>query len=282
MGKRIAIVGTAESWKDTPWNDPGLEIWGLNDAYTLGLPRVDRWFELHPIDHFYFRPLAQRVVYAEDVPHGYYVRPQGHLEKLQEMAKTIPVYLQKDPPKGWPINAQRLPLEKLISAFGSRLDAKLGARVFDPISANAGVDPYIASGPWFEVALAILEGADEIQIWGIHLATEQEYRDQRSNFENILGIARGMGIKVVMAEKSPVLKHGWQYAYEPKPAMHPAKEQLFRVRQEKSALISQMATGPRKPGALDRLRRMEAMEADCLRVMQQRKPVVITAPVLGV
>jgi hypothetical protein len=258
-GKRVAIVGTAPSWIQTPWDDPTLEIWGLNDAYTLGFKRVDRWFELHPTDRFYYRPVTQRVVYADDVPYGCYVRPQGHLEKLREMAKAIPVYLQNEPPKGWPPNAQRFPIEAVKAAFGE----------------------YFASGPSFEVALAILEGASEIQVWGIHLATEQEYRDQRANFEYMLGVAVGRGIKVVMANESPLMKHGWQYAYQPKPAMHPAKVQLLQVRHAKSDLIVAMAKSPRK-GAADRLRRLEALELDCIRALQHREPMKITVPVLQV
>lgn len=258
MGKRIAIVGTAESWKRCPWDDPTLEIWGLNDAYTLGFTRVDRWFDLHPLDRFYFRPLNQRVVYAHDVPYGCYVRPQGHLEKLQEMARTIPVYLQQTPPPGWPPNARRLPVEQLRAAFGE----------------------YWASGPSYEVALAILEGATEIQIWGIHLSTEAEYREQRPNFEYLLGIARGRGITIVMADESPVLKHGWQYGFQPKPPMHPAKMKLIHVRQAKSDLLLRMGTHPSR-GTADRLRRLDAMEMDCVRAMQQREPITIVAPVLG-
>lgn len=258
MGKRIAIVGTAGSWIHTPWDDPTLEIWGLNDAWTLGLKRVDRWFELHPLDRFHFRPLHQHVVYAHEVPHGCYVRPHGHLEKLQEMARTIPVYLQQTPPAGWPPNARRLPFERLVAEFGT----------------------YWASGPSYEVALAILEGASEIQVWGIHLSTEAEYREQRPNFEYLLGIARGRGIHVVMAEASPVLKHSWQYAVQPKPPMHPAKAKLLDVRQAKSDLILRMAKAPTR-GAADRLRRLDAMEMDCIRAMQQRERVMIEAPVLG-
>lgn len=260
MSKRVAIVGTAESWVNTPWDDPTLEIWGLNDAWTLGFKRVDVWFELHPLDRFHFREVTQRVVYAHEVPYGCYVRPRGHLEKLQEMARTIPVYLQQEPPAGWPPNAKRLPIEELRKRFGS----------------------YWSSGPSYEVALAMMEGASEIQIWGIHLATEHEYREQRANFEHLLGIARGMGIKIVMADASPVLKHGWQYAYEPKPAMHPAKLTLMEVRQAKSDLVIQMATQKKTRGSDDRLRRLTALETDCLRALQQREPVKIVAPVIGV
>lgn len=259
MGKRVAIVGTAPSWKDTPWDDPTLEIWGLNDAYTLNFPRIDRWYELHPTHKFHYRPKHERVVYADQVPYGHYVRPEGHLEWLQNAAKAIPVFLQDHPPAGWPPNAQRFPVEACEAAFGN----------------------YWASGPSYEVAHAMLEGASEIQIWGIHLSTEQEYRDQRANFEHLLGIARGRGIKVVMANSSPVLKHGWKYGYQPKPAMHPAKVKLMEVRHFKSELITQLSLMPRKKAsAVDRLRRLEALEMDCLQRMQNREPVTITPPVL--
>lgn len=259
--KRICIIGTAGSWRDAPWADPGLEFWALNDSWSLNLPRIDRHFELHPLDRMYFRPLHNKLVYAEDVPHGFYVRPEGHLEQLQMMARSIPVYLQNDPPPGWPPNAKRLPIEQLEAAFGT----------------------YWASGPSYEVALAMLEGATEIQVWGIHLETEHEYREQRPNFEGLLMRAIERGIKVVMAPQSPLLKHGWKYGYEAKPAPHPAKERIQRVRHEKMGLIQALATWPRfksKAAPLDRLRRLEAQEMDCVRILSQRKVVVIDAPVL--
>lgn len=261
--KRVAIVGTAPSWKQCPWDDPGLEIWSLNDAWTLNLPRISRWFELHPLDHLHYRKRENRVVYAEDVPHGFYVRPEGHLEWLQEQARTIPVYLQDAPPQGWPVNAQRFPLEAMETMFGT----------------------YWASGPSYMVALAIAEGFQEIQIWGIHLETEQEYRDQKSNFEHILGIARGKGIKVVMAEASPVMKHGWKYGYEPKPRPLPAKELLLKTRNDLSLVMQQLAASPRfrsKAAAEDRLRRLRALEQDCIQTIsfaRGLKPIV--APVIG-
>lgn len=261
---RHSIVGTAQSWCKCPWDDPGLIIHGINDAWTLGFPRADVWWDLHPLDHFYFRKRDQRAVYAEDVPHGYYVRPEGHLEWLKEQAKTIPVFLQQDPPKDWPINAQRFPIEDIEVKYGS----------------------YWASGPAYEVAWAIEQGATEIQIWGIHLATEHEYREQRPQFEHMLGIARGRGIKIVMADASPLLKHGWKYAYEPKPTPHPALQALPRIQHEKHQVIKALARWPRftsKDSALDRLRRLEAVENDCHRalslVQQQGQPIV--APVLG-
>ena len=260
--KRIAIVGTAPSWKACPWNDPTLFIVSLNDAYSLGLPRVDAWFDQHPFSHMYFRPANQRVINAAEIPAGFYVRPEGHLEQLRAMAKTIPVFLQDHPPAGWPANAQRFPIEEYTKKYGS----------------------WWASGPSYMVAWAIEQGCEELHIYGIHLSTEQEYRDQADNFCHFLGIARGKGIRIVMAEESPLLKSKWQYAYEPRPALHPAKVKLMSVREAKARLIPQIAMLPRfanKAPKLDRLRRLEAMEADCARALQQRSRPVITAHDFG-
>jgi hypothetical protein len=260
---RVAIVGTAPSWRDCPWTDPGLFIIGLNDAYTLNFPRVDAWFDLHPFDRLYFRKREARVVYAEDIPHGAYVRPEGHIETLKQMARSIPVFLQADPPAGWPAHAQRFPIEAMTAQFGD----------------------YWASGPAYEIAWAIEQGAEEIQIWGIHLSTEHEYREQRANFEHLLGIARGKGIKVVMADASPVMKHPWRYAYEPHPEPHPAAVRLQRIAQAKKQLVSELAQWPRwksKTAALDRLRRVQAQEADCQRTLGHAQTgSTIVAPVFG-
>lgn len=253
---RVGIVGTAPSWKSCPFADPGLFIVSLNDAYTLGFPRVDGWFELHPLDHFHYRPVTQTVIYAEDVPPGYYVRPQGHIEQLKAMSRSIPVYLQSEPTgNGWGPNARRFPLEEFAEYGG-----------------------YWASGPSYMVAWAIAQGAEEIQVWGIHLSTDQEYREQRANFEWWLGIARGKGIKVVMAPESPVLTHGWNYGYQPRPTPHPAKLTLRKTQHEKAGLMEKLARQGRigRMGPLrDRLARLDALEQDCYRALQQRQPVVI-------
>ena len=263
MRKRIAIVGTAPSWKSCPWDDPGLLIWGLNDAYVLNLPRVDAWWEMHPLDHLHFRKMDQRVIHEQDIPVGYYVRPEGHLDQLKAMAKTIPVYLQAEPPQGWPVNAQRFDIERAVAEFGD----------------------YFASGPAYMVAQAIWDGAEEIQVWGIHLETEAEYREQRPQFEHILGIAKGRGIRIVMAPQSPVLKHGFRYAYQPRPAKHPAKVALIETRQRKQTLLAQLAALPRwasRAAVTDQVRRASAVEWDCLRAMAHRQPVVLTPPVYEV
>jgi hypothetical protein len=245
MSKRICILGTAESWKHAPFNDPTIEIWALNDAYCLNIPRADRWFEIHPLDKMYFRPKGRKLVMEKDIPPGWFVRPEGHIEWLKKFAQTNPVYLQAEPDASWPVNAKRFPIEQVEETFGG----------------------YWASGPAYMVALAILEGVTEIQVYGIHLATEQEYRLQRANFEHFLGIARGRGINVIMAPTSPVLTHPWRYAYDDKPAAqaNPYAAEWKAVQKEKAALTRELINWPKgkdKTRALARLRRLDVIELD--------------------
>jgi hypothetical protein len=266
MSKRVAIIGTAPSWIKTPWNDPALTIWALNDAYCSrdirgqGIPRADAWWELHPLDKMYFRKAEQKVIRAEDVPPGHYIRPEGHIEWLKQQAQTIPVYLQAEPPADWPANARRFNVEAVIAEFGE----------------------HWASGPQYMVAQAILDGYEEIHVYGIHLSTQAEYIEQRPLFEHMLGIARGRGIRVVMAEESPVTRHSWRYAYEPKPtapadpARQALKAELRAAQKRKDELVQALVTWPRftsKAAALEELRRVQVIEMDALQQLQRSKPV---------
>lgn len=218
--ERFAIVGTAPSWTLTPWADTSLVIAGLNDMYQIpGIQRVDEWYDLHPLDHFYFvekPPKGQKsAIYAHQVPFGYYVRPAKHLDWLA--TQTMPVWLSPDyatqlpTAATWP-HAQPFPRAEIEAAFGT----------------------YFGSTPAWMLAHGILRGAKEIHIYGIHLATEQEYVEQRPNFEFLIGCVLGPGQRtlrrldgkryyetahglVVLPEASPLLSAKFQYAFEPSP-----------------------------------------------------------------
>ena len=58
---------------------------------------------------------------------------------------------------------------------------------------------------------------DEIGIWGIHLATEKEYLEQRPNMEWLIGRAQERGLIITMPKECPLLKHRWEYAFEKRP-----------------------------------------------------------------
>lgn len=232
--QRVAIVGTAPSWKLTPWTDPGLQILGLNDAYRLNWPRADGWYDIHPMSKFFFTKGKQ--IYAHQVPPGYYVRPDEHLEWMSKL--SIPLWLHEDPPTDW-LHAKRFPKEAIEAEFGR----------------------YMTSTPAWMLAHVIQQGAKEIHIYGIHLATESEYIEQRPNFEYLIGRVLGNGTmkthlhdglrtyetpdaRIVLPEDSPILQSNFQYAYQTRPNAHlePIKWELHKLSIKHARALKKLKT----------------------------------------
>lgn len=74
--------------------------------------------------------------------------------------------------------------------------------------------PYFTSTASYMIALAIEEGYEEIQMFGIDLAHDTEYGNQRPSCEFFLGVAIGRGITVTTHPTSDILKTAFLYAYE--------------------------------------------------------------------
>jgi hypothetical protein len=261
--KRVAIIGTAPSWRKAPYDDPSIQLWSLNDAYSLGMPRADQWFDLHPIPKMWFRPANKRVFKEGDIPEGVYVRPEGHVEWMKTRAKTIPVWLQQTPPEDWPINAQRFPFERAKAFLKARPDQ----------------EAYVASSPALILAHAILEGFTEIHIYGIHLATQGEYIKQRPGFEWLLGKAEAMGIQIVLPPECPLLKHSHVYAYEPEPVSPdvPARKRLAGLNQQYSAIVQQIVELPRWKSKADLNARLVRLRAEIRDAQMQGKHALASA-----
>jgi hypothetical protein len=278
--KRVAIVGTAQSWKKTPWNDPGLTILSLNDAYRMpGFQRADVWFDLHPLDKFLSVPAAQGAVYAHQVPPGHYVRPEGHLGWLAH--QTIPVYLHPDYATQHPPAAEWAHVRPFPKA---EIEAECGR--------------YFTSSPGWMAALAVMQGVEELHVYGIHLATEHEYIEQRPNFEFLMGRVLGGGKLrvtehdgmrryetpngcVVLPEASPILASDFQYAFEPRPAskLEPYRWALHKAQVKRERAIQALRVKPwwhpAKPLQTE-LTRLDALVADRQEQLQR-----VSAPVRG-
>lgn len=124
--------------------------------------------------------LHKRLVNLED-------EGPEHIWKLAEM--KCPIYMQEyyeDIPASVPY-----PLEKVTKAFR----------------------PYLTSTFSFMAALAILEGFQEIGVYGVDTADE-EWGSQRPSLEYFLGIAEGRGIKVTIPAESSLLRAPFLYAYQ--------------------------------------------------------------------
>lgn len=149
---------------------------------------ITRWFDIHPIEQL--RNMPSR---------------NGEESYIQRLAnRTCPVYMQQkvdDVP-----NSVAYPLERIIKKFGN----------------------YFTNSISYMLALAIDEGYEEIHIYGVDMAQGTEYAHQRPSCEYFIGLARGMGINVVVPKQSDLLKTAYLYGFEA-----PAHDEMKRKYKER-------------------------------------------------
>lgn len=107
-------------------------------------------------------------------------RPAGHVEHLRQFAG--PVYLieaRADIP-----TSRAFPLDDVIRHVGR---------------------PYLTSSIAMAFALAMMQGAEEIGLWGVSMETAGEYADQRPCLEYLIGLAEGRGVAVTLPKDCPIL-----------------------------------------------------------------------------
>ena len=113
---------------------------------------------------------------------------EQHIEAMAAMG--IPVYMQRhhdDIP-----NSVAFPRERIMEALDSG---------------------YFTSSIAWEVAMALMMGFEEIHVYGVDMAQETEYAEQRNCLEFWLGYARGRGCKVHVPATSDLLKSIGQYGF---------------------------------------------------------------------
>jgi hypothetical protein len=172
---KVAIIGTSSHRRLAPFDDDSFEIWGINDTYNSNdVTRWDRWFQLH-----------NRKFYDGGIDRARFK------EMCAEYAKwDCPVYLVEKH-KNIPQSIV-FPFMKLVEKYGDYFNNTIS---------------------WL-IAFAIDEGFEEIHIYGVDMAQNTEYGGQRPSCEYFIGLARGMGIKVVLPKQSGLLKAKFLYGIE--------------------------------------------------------------------
>lgn len=158
--RRVAIVGTAPSCRDAPYDLPDWEIWACS-ARNAHIPRFDRFYEIHGD-----RETADR-------------RDRAHVQRLAEA-----------PGKVWQF--ERWP--------------ELGeTNLIDRAAIEARWPTYFLSSSiaWM-IAHALIEGVDELGVWGVDMAHETEYAEQKPGCMYFLHEARRAGIVVHLPLESPL------------------------------------------------------------------------------
>ena len=208
--RKVAIVAKAPSSRLlAPFDDPDWEIWGLSDAVSyVGDERWHRWFELHDLARY-------QETYA------------WYWQWLTKDHGDRPLYIGRadDPMAGRIPSGVVYPTEAITAKFGR----------------------YFNNSVSFMLAAAIALKPDTIGLWGVDMAVDQvnnaEYSHQRPSCEYFIGLARGLGIEVIVPEESDLLKVGRLYGIE---ANRGVMDRKLRVRDVELATRARQAEKARR------------------------------------
>lgn len=188
---------------------PDWEIWWLNHGYVLNLAydeeqrlRSDRWFELHPVR----------------------VQPTNDLMWMHICPVPIYVLDLNDPhPQGYSPNAVQFPRAECEKLFPM-------ARSFWACTFS------------YQIALAILEGFEEIALVGFDFGTSREWLFERPNTLFWAGLAAGRGIKLTWPKESTLFEHPFAYGYDYEQEVAWCKEGVARWTKAWGYELTQWAT----------------------------------------
>ena len=176
-GRKIALVGTADSGGQAPFDDKSWEIWGVGGRQNW-MTRADRWYEVHRLAG----------------------NSEGWVETWREQAKSfaskIDIYMHYPEP-GFGDRVFAYPAEHIMQRFGTHFLTSS----FAWMMAHA-IDELCPAG----------EGSvpGEIAIYGVDMEGGAEYRQQRVGFHHFIDLARVLGIRVTRLASSGI-------SYEPIP-----------------------------------------------------------------
>jgi len=175
--KKVAIVGFAPSSRDkAPYNDPDWEIWVLNE-YNSILPS-------HGANNvaLWFEIHQRDTVLKSN-------RDSSYIDKLKN--SKIPILMcekHDDIPM-----SMKYPLHEIIEKLET---------------------DYFTNSISYMVAYALYVGVDEIAIYGVDMAQDEEYAKERPSVEYFVGYARAKGIPVYIPSESDICKVPYYYGFE--------------------------------------------------------------------
>jgi hypothetical protein len=173
---KLAICGLASTTRDfAPFDDMTWDIWSCHMGPEI-LPRCTMSFESHEVEEF------SKPQYTDS---KYY-------EKMckAEPPWNIPILMRKhfdEIPNSYPY-----PIDEIVKQFGR----------------------YFTNSITYLIALAIRQRYSEIALYGVEMEHGSEYIDQARSVVHFIGIAAGMGIKVLIPPVCQLMKNRWLYGFE--------------------------------------------------------------------
>ena len=178
---KVAVLGFVKHREEAFALGDDWEVWGINELHRHHKPNLfTRWYEIHPITDFY----------EQDGHKG----DPAHLETLAQY--PIPVYMHEhydDIPASVPF-----PRQEIIDHFNA-----MGVQ-----------GDYQTSSISWELAHALYLGAEEVGVFGVDMANNEEYVTQRPCLEYWIGIATILtGKEVQVPDTSDLLTAFGQYGF---------------------------------------------------------------------
>lgn len=208
--KKVALVGSAFTSKDAPYNDDSFEIWGLNG---MQIPKADRWFEMHK--HEFQK--TNTTYQGKELGMTY-------LEYLNSLGVTV--YMQDEIEEVK--YSEKYPYDELKTKYRD----------------------YFTSTASFMLAMALEEDCDVVHIYGMDMAQSEEYGTQRPSVEYWIGRLEQKGVEVYIPPASDLLKVAYTYGYEDGSVMQKKfksrkaelKARVDQLELEKEQIINQYVT----------------------------------------
>jgi len=190
----LALLGGAETTREDVWNREHDEIWTMNWSYRYDwVPYIDRLFEMHQV----------WLMGKSGQPE--YQKVTEHWEWLKE-ERPYPIYMLGDFRDEVPSCVEYPILEVTEHIFGTHF--------------RKGDKPtrYYGSSVDYMLALAIYEHDklgywDRVEMYGIEMLVDTEYRYQRDGLFYLLGQANARGMITNTPEHSRLLRTKC-YGYE--------------------------------------------------------------------
>lgn len=172
--KEVYIIGSAPSSRDlVDYNRADCEFWTLAQRHEKKSTRV---FEIHDKEAF---PDS----FSDDV-----------IEMQNKKYPNNPIFYTIEPDSRFN-NNQVYPIKEAQ----------------DLLIKHGCTDTFLMSSIAYMLVLAILDGFEVINLYGIDMKAGDEYSYQRSNMEFLIGLAIGKGIVVNIPRQSCLLKSAWRY-----------------------------------------------------------------------
>src|SRR3990167_2132018 len=186
---KVAIVGFAGTTRHiAPFDDKEFEIWGLNEAHRQPwMKRITRWFQIH-----------ERWDFTKQNNTSY----KEHWEWLQR-EHPFPIYMQEKYPD-IPSSVE-FPLDQVVGTFLRNVKRGTSANTYSN-QKELEINEYFTSSFAYMCSLALLEGFKTIHVYGFEMATDTEYRYQKASTEFWLGVAAGMGVKILLTKDCHLLQ----------------------------------------------------------------------------